>query len=524
MKLSGREKEELVALIISAYDDGQNAYARFGNFLNFKLDKSINVVGGSGPLDVVVTSVVQNAVSNGYIEVLISAFSSEKPDRVDIQQFCQSVLSKLLPRPENITKQKWSSLFNHLQDDDYTLELQRAFEDAFSEVMGYDYSESPPFESVPKDIGEIQNLLEVWSNNKKANKGPTLAVRFVDFAIEKIRNLMRQSKRINPIKKDVSPLREWRNEIAATFDVPDWSPSSPADPTLSEKTVSGHLVVSLKEHGGKLMAFPELYLIEGEDPEKRVKSFEASPTPRCSLEDIWVYISEWILLAESAMCEANELATNQVIVELFLPINYIIHDISNWILQDEDEDDVTFGRHRPFIVRSIYRATSKTSKVIKAKIKNKWPILVNEKGEFYTNHFEQGFTENEKTIIPTKLNKNEVIGVQLTFKEGLEQDNQIALLKDIRKSPALIAVWGVESPDGKQALLQSKFQDLVESDVAYSFSKLANRYRELSEELPTLVKNIRLVCECPYRWPKTLPDTTDGKAMKSDRKLRGEVL
>ncbi|EKU96989.1 hypothetical protein Lepto7375DRAFT_0921 [Leptolyngbya sp. PCC 7375] len=148
LRLNGREQSKLVLAFISAYD-GQAAYARFGNFLRFKLDKSIGVVGGSGPLDVVVANVVQNAIADGYIEDLILAFASDKPGREDIQQLCAKILRQrfdLNPRQLSIEA---TSL--ELELEDWELDV------GSEELELFD----PPQLSFNSDVGSLLEALEL---------------------------------------------------------------------------------------------------------------------------------------------------------------------------------------------------------------------------------------------------------------------------------------------------------------------------------------------------------------------------
>ena len=490
MQLAQGDRKKIRDVIVSAYVTSD----RLANFLFSELEKNLEVEAGTGPLDVVAFRLVQQAISRGYIEDLILAIARDTEDREDIQKLCTRILPQLLPKKlvtleAKITKQQWSSLFDYLSNND-TLELKRAFENAYSVAIGVDYCEARPDMPFPKEINKIKDLIERLSVGKK---GPTLAVRFAEFTIEELQ----QSMKRKPIQRDLTPLTDWRNEIAANFDVPYWSPE--AVETIACKC-KGHLLVSVKELGDRLIGHPELYFVEGEES-KPISSFKEAPTDPCSLKDILSHISEWIQAAEEKIFSEKKNDFGQIIIELFLPISYFSQDVSSWILKNEDEDDVFLGVYRPFVMRSLYRTQDPK---IKDKIKQKLLSLVNGSKEFYVRYLEKA--PIERGVLAAKLNKDEIIGLQLIFRDLIDEANQDSLFKEIRKSPALIALWGFESSAGDKEALQIKFNGLVEDDSISDFSRLAEKWRDLRIEAPALVKNMRLLCECPDRWPKKLPD------------------
>lgn len=498
--LSKECENQLIDLLKSVYTTQDDLMVFVGRYLDKNLE---DISNSKARLETIVVRLVEDSICQGYIKKLIEKFSEKTPERKDIQLFCAQVLRNDLIEPnEKITKERWSSLFAYLHNKD-VLELRRAFTKAYFNVFGIEYSEARPGEPIPNEITEFQSLVEKFSVSEYA---PTLAVRVAEFLVKEIQKSIADSDKsmlseIERLEQLNNNLQTWGNEISHEFSVSRLQLKSPM-----KIIPKGHLLVSLKEHGDQLIAYPELYLVI-EEKTDRLKSFAEEPTAPCSLDEVLGYISKWILIAEEKVFEKDEQAAGQIVVELFLPIRYLSHDVSSWILQDEDDDDVCFGSHRPFIVRSVYRAISKRCKIIQSQIEKKWPTLVDGSGKYYIDYFEQGFSK--KGRLPGELNKDGVIGMQLVFKEVLDEEDQSTLLKDIRKSPSLITLWGVESSHGKKDILQSKFEDLVEADWTCGFSSLAEKYRDLYNESTDLVKNMRVLCECPHRWPKTLPDTAN---------------
>lgn len=391
----------------------------------------------------------------------------------------------LIKRSSNLGEEDWQTLFAQFSLDDLA-DLQRAFRRGFKQALGLEFQQAQPKHPPLNELTQIRELLEIYDAN---DKGPVLAVRFVEFALEQFQRSSEESPR------DLTALQDWRDRIADHFNVPVnvFEPSNTS-------ARHAYLLITLEEIGSDVNVYPELHITGAPNP----IGFGAKPTT-CNINQVVDQISQWISLAEETP-EVFQCEEGEVTLELFLPCKQLDEDVAtHWNLKDKRGAEVALGTYRRFLVRSSERIRDRK---IQRALKQKWEQLetcVKER-RACNNFYLQEDCPEEKGALCAFLKDADATGLKLVAKLPTDPNKRADLLYDIIDAAIPIALWPSAVAEVEVNSLSAEFDALLAQAHLTNFTDLAKQWRRrrMNTKFP-LAKHIRLLCDRPDRLPK-LPD------------------
>ncbi len=410
---------------------------------------------------------------------LFAAFRAENPDHPVIATLQQP----LLTRTSKLTAEDWETLFEQVSPDDFA-DIRRAFLRALRQVFSADFLTGQAVPSPLHEPDQIQAFLVRHDN-------PKLALRFVEFVIVELQRSDEESSR------DLTALEAWRDRIAQKYNILVEAPE-PSAPTARH----GYLLVALKESGRKtqegadVTVFVELRVTGELTP----IAFDATSVT-CPFDQVARHVSRWIHKAEEALLPYE---CGRVTLELFLPCVHLEENIAAWEVQNEQGLPIALGGQRGFVVRSLERVLNRTTQTV---LKQKWRLLENCVG---VNNVYDRFHLQEACPVPGTLLTflEDSLGLRLVAKLPSDREQRKALLYDIINSAVPIALWSTEFDQFSAAELKTQVDHLLSASQLTNFADLATQWRrKRAQNENGVIKNIRLLCDCPDRWP-TLPDST----------------
>lgn len=481
MNWTGPKQGKLRIALLETYQD----IRRLKRFVKDYFEYSLADIGGSSPEDWA-DELIEKAASEGWIDDLYNQFCKVNHTLPRIAQLQQELQAKpLIEKSTKLAEADWQALFSEFSSQDFAY-VQIAFLQAFKAVV-----HENGFWDIRPDCPDLSQLEQVQSLLQTFDR-PDLAVRFVEFVIAEFQ---RQDEGQN---RDLAALEQWRDRIAQVHNVALQQLEPPAS-----KTRQGYLLVSLQPSGRQTQragAFVTMFAELQVAGETASIEFGALSTT-CPLNKVADHLSKLIRKAEVALIPYE---CSEVVVELFLPCCHLEENVAIWQVKNEQERLRPLGTHRRFPVRSFERAANQTKRIA---LSQKWQLLEN---CVATKTVSKQF--HPQTVCPQPGDLEALLsnrpGLQLLAALPDDPEQRTEIFYDIINSAVPIALWCSQLDGCSVADLESQFNQLLGDIQLTDFAELAQQWRRRRAEPDhEAIKHIRLLCDCPDRWP-SLPDPT----------------
>lgn len=454
-------------------------------FFDEGLNINTSLIAGQENLQVEVFDLLQWAKANNRLDEVYAVFKEENPDHPVIRKL---ELQDLVVPTSNLAQADWNELFQQFSTNDLA-DLQRAFNQGFVKVFGLSFQQVQPRSAAIAHLDQIRELLELYDAD---TKGPVLAIRFVECAIAQIQ---RSSEGTN---RDLTLLEQWRDRIAQKFGVS----LDTSDPD-QKHTIHAYLLVALEvSAGSEVIVYPELHIAGRETP----VPFAANNI-RCPIDQVTEPIAQWIQQAEDTLEESNY-QFDEIVLEIFLPCRYLEEDIATaWKIKNHRNDEIDFGNHRKFLVRSLDRVHNRIARRI---LKQRWADLeARVKANTVNGAFHlQDCCPTKKGDLLATLKDCKAPGLKFVASLPTDGKQRADLLYDIIDASVPIALWVADISEGElnnfcAETLCTEFNTIIDCQLT-NFTALATQWRIRRRE-SSLSTAIRLLCDRPDRFPN-LPD------------------
>jgi len=451
-------------------------------FVDEELGENLEVVAGGTNLQSTAYELVKWAKAKYRLDEVYQAFKRQNPTYAIIGALEQQpVVSKTF----NLSQEYWDALFQLFLPDDLA-DLKRGFRQGFSKALGFSFQQAQPNYPPLIELTQIRELLEGYDVDAK---GPVLAVRFVECAIAELH----RSSSSQGNERDFTALKKWVGSIAQQYNVPP-------KPAELSKIADRHayLLITIEVHSPDVNVSAELHIT---DIAKPIRCFR-KPRTSCSIDEVVNQIVEWIGEAEDTEA-IRECEDENVILEVFLPCQYLEEEIiDSWIVKD-GEDKVKIASYRPLLVRSSERILDRK---IQKTLLQKWQQMKAcvEAGNACDKFHLQDKCPEERRVLTNFLKNSEALGLKLVARLPTDFETRTGLLNDIIKAPIPIALWSSKRAEIDASTLETEFDNLLKQSSLINFAHLAQQLqarRMMSES----AKHIRLLCDRPDRLPR-LPD------------------
>ena len=482
-----QKRKTLRQAVQSVYPD----YESLEIFVAEELDIPLATISQSDTIDKVAFRVIERCGADSVYE----AFKGENPDHPLIAALERPLVPQIQRR---FSDQDWSDLFGHFVLEDLA-DLRRAFFKGFREAMGFTFQQAQAQPLPLSDLSQLQEQLSLYSEK---DKGPNLAVRFVEAAIAELRRSDETGTR------DLHAVQSWRDRIAEQFAI------SPPPPVVETVGYAYLLITLVPLNDKQVNAYPELRLPGREKPvpfgAEPVKATADKSAAPINLADS---IAQWIDLAEIAL-GSDDSMDGEVTLELFLPCRYLLSDCdvaSKWQVPDPmGSEALPLVNHRRLVMRSADRALVRDPvrrRQIQQRLSQNWQRLKAciEKGSACSDFHPQLNFPKEPGDLKVLLNNKP--GLKFLAPWPAETDKQTSLINEMISPAVPIALWSSESAEGNADTLESEFDALIRGCQLTNFVALAEAWRRRRIESPA-ARAIRLLCDCPDRLPR-LPNPGD---------------
>ncbi len=450
-------------------------------FVDEALNKNLASIAGGNNLRAIIFNLVDWSKAQNRLDELYEAFKEQNHQHSAIATLEQQ---SFVLQVSNLSQEDWDTLFRLFLPDDLA-GLKRAFEQGFKKALSITFKDAQGQPPPLVELTQIRELLERYDANPK---GLVLAVRFVECAIAELRRSNEGNDR------DLTALEAWRDRIAQKHKI------SVEVPELTAPTAChAYLLVALKEsgrvtqEGADVTVFVELRVTGELAP----IAFEATRVI-CPFDRVASYVSDWIQKAEEALPPYN---CDEVTLEVFLSCSHLEEDVANWEVQNKAKRPRPLGKYRGLLVRSFNRASDEK---LQKSLEVKWQLLKS----LEANTVSAQFHWQEHCPTPGDLSTylKHKLGLQLLAELPTDRTQRMDILDDIIDAAVPIALWSTEFDQGTAAELKTQFNDLLRDSQLTNFADLAHQWRmKRAQPDNGVIKNIRLLCDCPDRWP-TLPD------------------
>ena len=411
---------------------------------------------------------------------LLQWIENTGPGLGELQAVLAQMLGKpLIERPTRLAATDWAMLFGYFSPYDFAA-MQMAFLKAFHDVYAKGFWQVRPDNPLLNEPAQIQSLLTTFDD-------PVLAVRFVERVMAALQSAEEEAPR------DFTQFEQWRDRTAQAFNVPP--AARPVPPTSARHA---YLLVALEAHGSDVNLYPELRVTGVEKP----VGFGACPQT-FAIPEAAAQISRWIHQAEAAL-EAEACDDGEVILEVFLPCQYLDEDIATiWQMQDKRGREVALGNHRRFLVRSLERVRDRG---IQRALARRWQRLdaCPDLQALGLQFHRQAHCPSEKGSLQAMLKDLDALGLKFVAQLPTDAARRSDLLYEIIDAAVPIALW-VSAPASNDAtILEAEFDALLAACQWTNFADLARSWRLHRLRSPA-AQPIKLLCDRPDRLPQ-LPD------------------
>ncbi|MBD2465772.1 hypothetical protein H6G89_32810 [Oscillatoria sp. FACHB-1407] len=454
--------------------------AELERFVDEELNVNLATIAEGANLQATAYGLMQWARSKGRLDEVYQAFKSLNSEHPLIKTLEKE--SFVSPK-SNLTQDDWDVLFRQFFPNDLA-DLQRAFQQGFKKTFGIAFRQ---MQRQPAPLVELSQIRELLELNDADDKGPVLAVCFVEYAIAELRRSSEGNDR------DLTPLEQWRDRISRQYQIPP----KPAEP-IPKTACHAYLLVALEEIGSDVNVYPELHITGVEKP----VGFGAQPTT-CPVDKVADQISEWIRQAEDAL-DPDACDDEEVTLEVFLPCQHLEEDIATtWKIKDKRGDEIALGKHRRFLVRSSDRIRDRQ---VQIALKRRWLELeacVNANNACDKFHLQENCPQ-EKGDLRALIKDKGALGLKFVAQLPTDPGKRLNLLYEIIDAAIPIALWSSDMTETDAIALKTEFDHLLTQSRLNNFADLARQWRMRRNE-STSAKHIRLLCDRPDRLPK-LPD------------------
>jgi hypothetical protein len=445
-----------------------------GIFVDEELNQNLAVIAANSNLQATAHDLVVWAKAKNRLDEVFAAFCRENPNDPVITELQQR---PLIIRTAKLSEADWNGLFGLFAPGDSAY-LQIAFRHAFKAVYDRSFWEIRPDYPPMNNPEDIQELLTNYDS-------PILAVRFVASVVVELQ------RAIEDDTHDLTAFAQWRDRIAQQHNVP----ALPPEPDQSIVR-QGYLLVAFEESGADVIVYPELWITGTATPIE----FGVSPV-KCAFDAVPDYLSDWINQAEQVLDGQHD---GEILLELFLPCALLEEDLATtWKVKDKRNRPISLAMHRLFVVRSFDRIRDNRTK--KALAHN-WQLLqdcVTAGNACDRFHLQEQYLETPGAF--GVLLKN-VPGLKLVAQLPPEREKRQDLFYEIIDAAVPIVLWSRSVDVAMLAELKTQMHNLARESHLTNFADLARRWQnKLAQSEVESVKHIRLLCDCPDRWPQ-LPD------------------
>jgi hypothetical protein len=478
MHWTGPKQGKLRIALLETYPDIRS----LKRFVKDHFEYSLAGIGGFSPEDWA-EELLDQAVSEGWIDDLYDQFCKINHSLPRIAQLQKELQAKpLIEKNTKLTEADWQALFSGFSGQDFG-DVQKAFLRAFKATYQHEFGKIRPDHPALSQLEQVQSLLESFDN-------PDLAVRFVEFVIVGFQQDGGQNR-------DLSALEQWRDRIAQTHQV-DSQPPQPVS-----QICQGYLLVSLQPSGRQTQkqgAFVNLFAeLQVAGAPAAIEFGACSIT--CSFDEVADHLSGLIRKAEVALIPYE---CSEIVIELFLPCKHLEENVAAWQVKNEQDRLRDLGRYRRFLVRSFERATNPSKRLA---VRQKWQLLessVATKSLCSQIHAQRSCPKPGD--LEALLSDKPGLRLLAALPDDLAQRTDI--LYDIINSAVPIALWCSQLDGCSVTDLEAQFNQFLGSSQLTDFFQLAQQWRiRQIESENQVIKPIRLLCDCPDRWPD-LPDPT----------------
>jgi hypothetical protein len=445
-----------------------------GIFVDEELNQNLAVIAANNNLKATAHGLVAWAKAKNRLDEVFAAFCRENPNDPVITELQQRSL--IIPATK-LSGEDWNDLFGLFAPGDSAY-LQIAFRHAFKAVYDRSFWEIRPDCPPMNNPDDIQELLTNYDN-------PILAVRFVASVVVELQRAPENDKR------DFTAFAQWHDRIAQQHNVPALSPKP--DQSIVRQ---GYLLVAFEESGADVIVYPELWVEGAENPIE----FGGSPV-KCPFDEVPDHLSDWIYQAEQALDGQDD---GEILLELFLPCALLEEDLATtWKVRNKRGTSIALAMHRMFIVRSFDRIRDNS---VRKSLVHNWKLLqdcVTAGNACDKFHVQEQYLETPGAF--GVLLKN-VPGLKLVAQFPPEREKRQDLFYEIIDAAVPIVLWSRSVDAAMLAELKTQMHNLAKESHLTNFADLARRWQnKLALSEVESVKHIRLLCDCPDRWPN-LPD------------------
>lgn len=459
-------------------------------FVYEELNQNITEIASDKSLTVMTSGLIAWACAKGKINELFQAFSEENPYHPIINDLQGNTL---IQKQVQITEEQWDTLFQYFDNKDDLLGLKIAFKSAMKGVLIAEFQGLELLNVALDSIDIIRAQLERFDN-------PKLTVQFVNKAIQAVTCFSEN------LTRDVLPLERWRDNLARQYSI-TVDVVNADDDTSDLPTKAAYLMVSVKEVGRvsqgieDVILYPELHVVV--DQSEPIE-FNLGAT-QCSLQDIGKYLSKFVYEAEDK-CISDE--CDDVILELFLSWQRLEENIGvSWKMEDRHGNEQEL-QDRSFVVRSLDRfLDSDVNPTLMTQLQKKWNRLnegIQKRSPYKHFCIKEGWPKSGKL---TALLKQKV-GLKLIGDLPSDSAERRALLHNIIDAAIPIALW-TKNDSCPPAEFFAELDKMLQGACLTDFASVANSLLEGRVSLSSeAVSELRMLLDCPDRWPVSLPKNT----------------
>jgi vWA-MoxR associated protein C-terminal domain/Effector-associated domain 1 len=451
-------------------------------FVDEELNENLAVIATNNNLQATAHGLVAWAKAKNRLAEVFAAFCSENPDDPVIAELAQR---PLVSHSAKLSEEDWNGVFGLFAPGDAPY-LQIAFRHAFRAAYDRNFSEIRPDCPSMNNPEEIQELLTNYDN-------PILAVRFVESVVVELQRAIEDETR------DLTAFVQWGDRIAQKHHVPSRSLAKAQRIACQGYLLIAFVLIAFNEKSpdaSLVNVYLELWIEGAANP---VEFGVSSVT--CSFDKVPDHLSGWIDRAKKALDGQND---GEILLELFLPCELLQEDLATtWKMENKRNLLIPLATYQMFVVRSLDRIGDND---VKKALAHNWQLLqdcVKEGNACDRFHLQEKYLETPYAL---KVLLKSVPGLKLVAQLPPEQDKRRDLFYEIIDAAVPIVLWSQSVDPAMLAELKTQMHYLVRESHLTNFADLARRWQEkFSQSEIESVKHIKLLCDCPDRWPN-LPD------------------
>ncbi|MEL7039378.1 MAG: effector-associated domain EAD1-containing protein [Cyanobacteria bacterium J06592_8] len=437
---TGSDLEELAYELIDYYESEGLLYELYQKFYNYKNNRDIPCVA---------------ELQSDFCLSNSSIFATASPGQAELEKLF-SILSS---------------------GDDYSLEVKRAFFQAFARVIG-DFKEYRPDCKEPNSFQEISDFLELYYSSE-------LIVTFAECLLGEIQ---KTNQPMNSVCSYFEELKQWRERFAQKYNV--------QPKVITDSALKSYLLISIQERVGNVNIYLQLKI--GDEPIKPVDISADKPGLNCDFEEIPEYLPDWVKMVEQDLLSYSDI--EPVTLEVFIQHCRFDENLAEeWKISKPNRNKpIPLKNARSFIVRSLDRVINRT---LKLDLERKWKILENcvQKNDVLGSFCKPEACPSDGDLQSLLIDKP---GLKLVIPLPDDEEEREDLFWDIIEAGVPIALWS-DHLDCTTDERSSEFDKILNNSNLTDFADLAKQIRKARSE-SEILRNLKMLCDCPHRLP-TIP-------------------